>query len=83
MDYARFHYQCRYVPCFIKQGAFYSDDMREGGPFSYKNVFRRQSEVWGSEAVLFSCHPEVTIFSCGEHRLQFVKNRNAAEGILF
>lgn len=62
------------------QGAFHSDDLWGGALFLIKTVFKRQREVWGSEAGLFSCHPEAMSFSCGEHRLHFVKNRNVAEG---
>lgn len=51
-----------------------------GGLFLIQTVFKRQSKVWGSEALLFSCYPEVMSCSCREHSLQFVKNRNVAEG---
>lgn len=51
-----------------------------GGLFLTQAVFKRQSKVWGLEVPLFSCYPEVMSLSCREHSLQFVKNRNVAEG---
>lgn len=58
------------------------------GPFSYQNGVQKAEQGLGlrlllRQAVLFPGHPEMTSFSCGEHRLQFVKNRNVAEGIFF